>query len=147
MILLRGPCSALECDHSLRGRPRYEDLRSRDHRLRHWRAGGKLANACGRVVCSIDRSPSLRRDLRAARLRLGACINCITSLRPGSGTQRLWKLNYLSKQTGSSAVLVIDDTAIPKKGTHSVGVAAQYASGPCEFHLGTSEWNYFCPIF
>src|SRR5271167_4790053 len=29
---------------------------------------------------------------------------------------------------GSGAVLVIDDTAIPKKGTHSVGVAAQYAS-------------------
>src|SRR5258707_2645064 len=29
---------------------------------------------------------------------------------------------------GSDAMLVIDDTAIPKKGTHSVGVAAQYAS-------------------
>jgi SRSO17 transposase len=29
---------------------------------------------------------------------------------------------------GSDAVLVIDDTAIPKKGTHSVGVGAQYAS-------------------
>jgi len=29
---------------------------------------------------------------------------------------------------GSDAVLVIDDTAIAKKGTHSVGVAAQYAS-------------------
>jgi SRSO17 transposase len=29
---------------------------------------------------------------------------------------------------GSDAVLVIDDTSIPKKGTHSVGVAAQYAS-------------------
>jgi len=29
---------------------------------------------------------------------------------------------------GSDAVLVIDDTAIPKKGVHSVGVAAQYAS-------------------
>src|SRR6195256_6478570 len=29
---------------------------------------------------------------------------------------------------GSAAVLVIDDTAIPKKGTHSVGVAPQYAS-------------------
>ena len=29
---------------------------------------------------------------------------------------------------GSDAVLVIDDTAIAKKGAHSVGVAAQYAS-------------------
>src|SRR5216117_510356 len=29
---------------------------------------------------------------------------------------------------GSDAVLVIDDTAMPKKGRHSVGVAAQYAS-------------------
>ena len=29
---------------------------------------------------------------------------------------------------GSDAVLVIDDTAIPKKGVHSVGVAAQYVS-------------------
>src|ERR1700741_1516358 len=29
---------------------------------------------------------------------------------------------------GDDAVLVVDDTAIPKKGPHSVGVAAQYAS-------------------
>jgi SRSO17 transposase len=29
---------------------------------------------------------------------------------------------------GSDAALVIDDTAVPKKGKHSVGVAAQYAS-------------------
>ena len=29
---------------------------------------------------------------------------------------------------GADAVLVIDDTALPKKGTHSVGVAPQYAA-------------------
>src|ERR1700692_3226547 len=29
---------------------------------------------------------------------------------------------------GADAFLVIDDTALPKKGTHSVGVAPQYAS-------------------
>ena len=29
---------------------------------------------------------------------------------------------------GDDAVLVIDDTAVPKKGEHSVGVADQYAS-------------------
>src|SRR3712207_7278150 len=29
---------------------------------------------------------------------------------------------------GPEAYLVIDDTALPKKGTHSVGVAPQYAS-------------------
>jgi SRSO17 transposase len=29
---------------------------------------------------------------------------------------------------GGDAFLVIDDTALPKKGTHSVGVGPQYAS-------------------
>src|SRR6202030_4830828 len=29
---------------------------------------------------------------------------------------------------GPNTVLVVDDTALPKKGTHSVGVAPQYAS-------------------
>jgi SRSO17 transposase len=36
---------------------------------------------------------------------------------------------------GSDAVLVIDDTAIPKKGAHSVGVAARYASA-----VGKHPW-------
>src|ERR1700754_4383615 len=38
-------------------------------------------------------------------------------------------LNHADRLVGGNdAVLVIDDTAVPKKGTHSVGVAAQYAS-------------------
>jgi hypothetical protein len=59
-------------------------------------------------------------------------IDCTTSLPPKSGMRRQWRQNCLSKRIGliggSDAVLVIDDTAIPKKGMHSVGVAAQYAS-------------------
>ena len=41
-------------------------------------------------------------------------------------TELLVQANHLVG--GSNAVLVIDDTAVPKKGKHSVGVAAQYAS-------------------
>lgn len=42
---------------------------------------------------------------------------------------------------GHNAVLVIDDTALPKKGTHSVGVAPQYASA-----LGkTANSDVRCP--
>ena len=49
------------------------------------------------------------------------------------GTDRSWRPQERLAQAdrlvgGSDAVLVIDDTAIAKKGTHSVGVAAQYAS-------------------
>jgi SRSO17 transposase len=33
-----------------------------------------------------------------------------------------------SSRAGKDAVLVIDDTAMPKKGDRSVGVASQYAS-------------------
>src|SRR6266496_2056464 len=38
------------------------------------------------------------------------------------------QLHHFVAAGGSDAVLVIDDTAMPKKGRHSVGVAAQYAS-------------------
>jgi hypothetical protein len=41
---------------------------------------------------------------------------------------------------GNDAVLVIDDTAVPKKGEHSVGVAAQYASALDK----TANWQPAC---
>ncbi len=51
---------------------------------------------------------------------------------------------------GRDAVLVIDDTAIPKKGVQSVGVAAQYASAlgktancqPCATLSSNSALDY-----
>ena len=57
-------------------------------------------------------------------------INCTTSLPPGSGMRLQTELLIQADRLvgGNDAVLVIDDTAIPKKGAHSVGVAAQYAS-------------------
>ena len=49
-----------------------------------------------------------------------------------SGTRRRWSQNCLFQADelvgGKDAVLVIDDTAMPKKGDRSVGVAPQYAS-------------------
>ena len=68
----------------------------------------------------------------AKRLALGACDQLHHFIAAG-----VWDAGPLETELlvqadklvgGSDAVLVIDDTAIPKKGTHSVGVAAQYAS-------------------
>jgi SRSO17 transposase len=58
-------------------------------------------------------------------------INCTTSFCRGVGCNASGNRTVVQADRlvgGSDAVLVIDDTAIAKKGTHSVGVAAQYAS-------------------
>jgi SRSO17 transposase len=66
------------------------------------------------------------------RLALGDMINCTASLRAGVWDATPVETELLVQADrfvgGRDAVLVIDDTAIPKKGAHSVGVAAQYAS-------------------
>src|SRR5262249_8128764 len=63
----------------------------------------------------------------ARRMRSIASLHCGRGLgRNARGTELLVQADRLVG--GSDAVLVIDDTAIPKKGTHSVGVTPQYAS-------------------
>ena len=42
---------------------------------------------------------------------------------------------------GADAVLVVDDTTLPKKGTHSVGVAPQYASALGETANCQRRWR------
>ena len=81
--------------------------------------------------CSCDRQDRSVLTRWRSGLQLATTINCTTSSRLGSGTPSLWRQNPLVQADklvgGSDAVLVIDDTAIPKKGVHSVGVAARYA--------------------
>ena len=92
-------------------------------------------------LCGTDDRPltapqlNRRRPLHH-RLDAGCCPACCCSPSPvvarnlsdllcPLGERRLQAFRLVG---GSDAVLVIDDTAIAKKGTHSVGVAAQYAS-------------------
>jgi hypothetical protein len=56
---------------------------------------------------------------------------CTISCRMGSGTRLRWSVSSPPTDElvgGAGAVLVIDDTSLPKKATHSVGGAPQYAS-------------------
>src|SRR5213594_4785269 len=68
----------------------------------------------------------------AKRLALGACDQLHHFIAAGVWDATPVETELLIQADrlvgGSDAVLVIDDTAIPKKGAHSVGVAAQYAS-------------------
>ena len=60
---------------------------------------------------------------------------CTISCRIAFGTRLRWSELALQADKlvgGADAFLVIDDTALPKKGTHSVGVAPQYASALCK---------------
>jgi SRSO17 transposase len=97
-----------------------------------------LGHKARRQMCPLYVSgligPGDRKSIEpmARRLALGACDQLHHFIAAG-----VWDAGPLEAELlvqadklvgGSDAVLVIDDTAIPKKGTHSVGVAAQYAS-------------------
>src|SRR5438045_965680 len=83
-------------------------------------ARGVAGDRTGRRACS--RSPRV--------LVCAATTDCTTSSAVRLGDDRpLWRV--LAGQAdamlgGDDAVLVVDDTALPKKGAHSVGVAPQY---------------------
>src|ERR1700693_1776144 len=98
----------------------------------------RLGHEARRRMCPLYVSgligPGDRKSVQpmAKRLALGACDQLHHFIAAG-----VWDAGPLETELlvqayklvgGSDAVLVIDDTAIPKKGTHSVGVAAQYAS-------------------
>jgi SRSO17 transposase len=98
----------------------------------------RLGHKARRRMCPLYVSgligPGDRKSIQpmAKRLALGECDQLHHFIAAG-----VWDASPVETELlvqadrlvgGSDAVLVIDDTAIPKKGTHSVGVAAQYAS-------------------
>src|SRR6516225_8342116 len=98
----------------------------------------RLGHKARRQMCPLYVSgligPGDRKSVQpmAKRLALRACDQLHHFIAAGVWdatpveTELLAQANRLVG--GSDAVLVIDDTAISKKGTHSVGVAPQYAS-------------------
>jgi len=98
----------------------------------------RLGHKARRQMCPLYVSgligPGDRKSIQpmARQLALGACDQLHHFIAAG-----VWDAGPLETELvvqadklvgGGDAVLVIDDTAIPKKGTHSVGVAPQYAS-------------------
>src|SRR6266508_2981365 len=98
----------------------------------------RLAHKTRRRMCPLYVSgligPGDRKSIQpmAKRLALGECDQLHHFIAAG-----VWDASPVETELlvqadrlvgGRDAVLVIDDTALPKKGTHSVGVAAQYAS-------------------
>ena len=98
----------------------------------------QLGHKARRQMCPLYVSgligPGDRKSIQpmAKRLALGECDQLHHFIAAG-----VWDAGPLEAELlvqadrlvgGNDAVLVIDDTAIPKKGMHSVGVAAQYAS-------------------
>src|SRR5262252_7483020 len=98
----------------------------------------RLGHKARRQMCPLYVSgligPGDRKSIQpmAKRLALGECDQLHHFIAAG-----VWDATPVENELllqadrlvgGNDAVLVIDDTAIPKKGTHSVGVAAQYAS-------------------
>ena len=64
----------------------------------------------------------------AGRLRPVASFHFERRLGRSSAGRRSWRSRRTSWSAARGAFLVIDDTTLPKKGSHSVGVAPQYAS-------------------
>ena len=97
------------------------------------RAQGATADVpalCGRADWAGR--PQERRANGGAIGALATTTRCTISLRAASGTkaplQEERAIQADKRIGGPNTVLVVDDTALPKKGTHSVGVAPQYAS-------------------
>ena len=98
----------------------------------------RLGHKARRQMCPVYVSgligPGDRKSIQpmARRLALGECDQLHHFIAAGVWDARPVETELLVQADklvgGRDAVLVIDDTAIPKKGTHSVGVAPQYAS-------------------
>ncbi len=98
----------------------------------------RLGHKARRQMCPLYVSgligPGDRKSIQpmARRLALGECDQLHHFIAAGVWDAAPLEAELLVQADrlvgGSDAVLVIDDTAIAKKGTHSVGVAAQYAS-------------------